>query len=75
MIPLVHMGDLDLKEWLQTHTGVTPELQSKLLATVLTIVILWAIRLAILRVVQARVPSDRNSPPGWSPMLAKAPDK
>ncbi len=41
-------------DWLQTQTGVTPELQSKLLTTVLTVVILWAIRLVILRVVQAR---------------------
>src|SRR5207244_2876538 len=42
-------------DWLQTHLGMNPELQTKLLATVATIVGLWLLRRVVLGVVYRRV--------------------
>src|SRR6266581_1290066 len=42
-------------DWLQTHLGMNPELQTKLLATVATIVGLWLLRRVGLGVVYRRV--------------------
>src|SRR5438034_10412811 len=42
-------------DWLQTHLGMNPELQTKVLATVATIVGLWLLRRVVLGVVYRRV--------------------
>jgi small-conductance mechanosensitive channel len=42
-------------DWLQTHLGMNPELQTKLLATVATIVGLWLLRRVVLGFVYRRV--------------------
>src|SRR5256712_2911031 len=42
-------------DWLQAHIGMNPELQTKVLATVATIVGLWLLRRVVLGVVYRRV--------------------
>src|SRR2546422_10102993 len=42
-------------DWLQTHLGMNPELQTKVLATVATIVGLWLLRRVVLGVVYRRL--------------------
>ncbi len=42
-------------DWLQTHLGVSPALQTKLLATIGTIVGLWLVRRVVLGFVYRRV--------------------
>src|SRR5437588_12153983 len=43
-------------DWLQSHLGVSPQLQTRLLVTVGTIVGLWLVRHFVLGVVYRRVP-------------------
>lgn len=52
-------------DWIHEATGVTPEVQGKLLSTVLTIVVIWAVRVLVLRLIQRRSADKLDSIYHW----------
>ncbi len=56
----------DIEDWVHETTGLSPEVQGKLIATAVTIVVLWAARVLILRLVGRREVTDAKASYRWS---------
>lgn len=59
-------GPAGVEDWIADSSGVSPELQGRLVATAVTIAVLWAARMLVLRVVQGRESSDAKTSYRWS---------
>jgi small-conductance mechanosensitive channel len=56
----------DIEGWVHETTGLSPEIQGKLLATTATILVLWAARVLVLRLLERREGTDVKASYRWS---------
>lgn len=61
-----------IEEWVAETTGLSADVQGKLLATAATIIVLWAARVLLLRLVQGRQGSNAKTSYRWSKSSAYA---
>jgi small-conductance mechanosensitive channel len=59
-----------VEEWIHETTGLNPEIQGKLLATIATVLVLWAARVLVLRLLDRRDHTDVKASYRWSKATA-----